>query len=107
MNMAIFGDLFVGIRIADLGGTAVMTKERHIGHGYGDLGYKPCRGDGDSSALRAACHCDTRFIHFGMAACCFDGTHSVGEDSAIVIVLWFKDALGHTAWKMGIAAIGI
>ena len=58
MDVAVIRDLFVWIGIHDLGCAAVVTEERHIGHGGNHVRDESCRGDGDASALRAACHGD-------------------------------------------------
>src|SRR5215210_5814715 len=97
MDMAKLCNLFIRISIHDLGSMAVMAKERYIGHGSNDVWCKSCRGNGDASALRAACHSDLGRVHIRVAACRFNGADRIREDAAIVVMLWIQDSFGHAA----------
>ncbi len=51
MDVTIFCDFLVGVTIHEFGGAAVVTEERHVGHGGDHVRDESCRGDGDASAL--------------------------------------------------------
>ena len=107
MDMAIFGDLLVGIGIHEFGGAAVVTEEWYIRHGCHHVRDEPGCCDGDASALGSAGYSDPGCVHVGVAARGLDRTNRVREDAAIVVMLGLKNPLGHAAGEMRVSAIRI
>ena len=106
MDVAKFCDFLIGIGIYDFRGPAVVTEERHIRHGGGDIRIRPAAA---MVMPPPASRQSPRFEQDPprIGACRVDGADRIGEDTAVVVMPRVKDSLGHAAREMRIAAICI
>src|SRR5260370_3992107 len=105
MNLAVLGDFLVRKAIGNLGCALIMAEKGHIRQNCLDVGFKTAYRQRDTTALAPSNHSNTLRINGGMRSGCFDSTHSVGEDTAIIIGLRIENAASHEAGYLRIGAI--